>query len=210
MKQLPLSLFLKLYEEKYILSKDGKVFDKNKLCYKAPTITGNKKKYVIAYIRKDKHQYHEYLHRLLAFKFIENPNNYNYVNHLDNNGLNNNITNLEWVTDIQNKIHFQKFHNIKPNIYYREDKIKRVIIKIIPVTINKYADTFRQLIKIANENNGNYTLACRKLNISRYWGWLVLKKYNKVKIKRKVIYVPVTKKCKRQIFTDKINDYHLV
>jgi hypothetical protein len=36
------------------------------------------------------------IHRLVAEAFIENPNNYEQVNHLDFNTINNNLDNLEW------------------------------------------------------------------------------------------------------------------
>ena len=38
------------------------------------------------------------IHRLLALTFIPNPNNYNSINHKDENKLNNNLDNLEWCT----------------------------------------------------------------------------------------------------------------
>ena len=38
------------------------------------------------------------IHRLVAKYFIENPNNYPVVNHIDENRQNNCITNLEWCT----------------------------------------------------------------------------------------------------------------
>lgn len=38
-----------------------------------------------------------YAHKLVAEYFIPNPNNYEYVHHKDENKLNNNIENLEWV-----------------------------------------------------------------------------------------------------------------
>lgn len=49
-------------------------------------------------LRKNKIQKHKLLHRLIASAFISNPNNLPYVNHKDENKLNNSIDNLEWCT----------------------------------------------------------------------------------------------------------------
>ena len=45
------------------------------------------------------------VHRLLALAFIENSENKSDVNHKDKNKLNNNITNLVWMTRRENNIH---------------------------------------------------------------------------------------------------------
>lgn len=48
------------------------------------------------------------LHRLLAENFIPNPENKPHINHIDNNGLNNSLSNIEWVTHSENMLHSQK------------------------------------------------------------------------------------------------------
>ncbi len=45
------------------------------------------------------------VHRLVAICFIDNPNNYKPVNHLDGNKQNNRVGNLEWNSDKQNVRH---------------------------------------------------------------------------------------------------------
>lgn len=47
----------------------------------------------------------KYIHRLLAEAFIPNPLGLPEVNHIDGNRQNNALSNLEWVTGQQNKIH---------------------------------------------------------------------------------------------------------
>jgi hypothetical protein len=53
------------------------------------------------------------MHRLVANAFIENKNNKLYVNHKDGDKLNNDISNLEWVTNSENMLHYHNEIKVK-------------------------------------------------------------------------------------------------
>ena len=55
------------------------------------------------------------VHRLIAKAYIPNPNNYTMINHIDGNKLNNNMNNLEWVTNQENRNHAIK-NNLTKNL----------------------------------------------------------------------------------------------
>lgn len=48
------------------------------------------------------------VHRLIAIHFIEKVIDKNYINHIDGNKLNNEISNLEWCTIKENNYHAKK------------------------------------------------------------------------------------------------------
>jgi len=49
-----------------------------------------------------------YVHRILGFAFVANPEDKPMINHIDGNKLNNSIDNLEWVTHSENMKHAYK------------------------------------------------------------------------------------------------------
>jgi hypothetical protein len=73
------------------------------------------------------------LHRIIAETFIPNPENLPQVNHIDGNKLNNDISNLEWVTSQDNIIHAYNHNLIHPALginrnvgHFVEEDIKRI------------------------------------------------------------------------------------
>lgn len=60
------------------------------------------------------------IHRLVALTYIPNPDNKEYVNHIDGNKLNNSVSNLEWATHCENETHafINKLKCRKPVIQY--------------------------------------------------------------------------------------------
>lgn len=66
-------------------------------------------------------------HRLVAEYFIPNPENKPCVNHIDGDKLNNDITNLEWVTYSENTVHAYSTGLTKPNFADHSEKIDNFI-----------------------------------------------------------------------------------
>jgi len=65
-----------------------------------------------------------YAHRLVAEHFLDNPNNLPVVNHIDGDKLNNNVSNLEWVSYSDNTKHAHDNRLIKERKkaeYYKEN-----------------------------------------------------------------------------------------
>ena len=65
-----------------------------------------------------------YAHRLVAEHFLKNPNSLPIVNHKDGNKLNNQLSNLEWVSYSENTKHAHDNNLIKQvskREYYKED-----------------------------------------------------------------------------------------
>lgn len=52
--------------------------------------------YNVVVLTVDKKKYYKKVHRLVAEAFISNPNNYSYVNHINENKSDNRVENLEW------------------------------------------------------------------------------------------------------------------
>ena len=61
--------------------------------------------YIQVHLIKDKKMKNFLLHRLVAITFIENYNDYEFINHIDGNKENNSLNNLEWCDRSYNILH---------------------------------------------------------------------------------------------------------
>ena len=95
--------FVKGFEGLYSVTDDGRVFSHRRNRELKPKI--DRYGYKVVALSKDGHTTHTTVHRLVAIAFLEKPLGKNNVNHIDENKLNNNISNLEWVTVAENCNH---------------------------------------------------------------------------------------------------------
>lgn len=65
------------------------------------------------------------VHRAVAEAFIDNPNNYELVNHLDGNKFNDFVLNLEWTNSSMNMEHTY-LQNLNNKVKYTENQIRNV------------------------------------------------------------------------------------
>lgn len=92
------------YVGRYQITTWGRVYSIDKKMFITPQET--KKGYLrVDLINENGMRKHYKVHRLVAKAFIKNPDNKPQVNHIDGNKHNNSISNLEWVTDEENKLH---------------------------------------------------------------------------------------------------------
>lgn len=86
---------LKNYEKTHLINKDTqKIYSIIKRKVLKGTINGGYLKYSLK--NADGIVKTRTYHRLLMETFVENPNNYPCINHIDGNKLNNSLDNLEW------------------------------------------------------------------------------------------------------------------
>lgn len=82
--------------------------DNNRRLAKYLTPTAIRKGYLKVCLWNGGERIERYVHRLVASAFIENPGHLPQVNHKDGDPANNEVSNLEWVTNAQNQTHARR------------------------------------------------------------------------------------------------------
>ena len=94
------------FDDYFKISNFGNVYSKRTNRILSTTIT--KRGYVTLSTKiggRSGKSYNFRIHRLVAEAFIDNPEMYKQVNHIDCNKTNNNVSNLEWCSQEQNTEH---------------------------------------------------------------------------------------------------------
>lgn len=105
---------IKGYENLYLISSFGNV-----KTLKTNNVSNGWKHNKLGYrkfrLYKDGKYKDEFIHRLVAINFLDNYLNKRCVNHIDNNPSNNNLNNLEFVTQKENMIHSSNQNRMNGN-----------------------------------------------------------------------------------------------
>lgn len=94
----------------YEISNYGKIRNKKTGRIRKTTINNKGYEQILVYINKKPKSY--YVHRVVANNFIDNPNNFKEINHMDENKLNNKIDNLEWCDSKYNLLYGTRVQRI--------------------------------------------------------------------------------------------------
>ena len=119
-----------------------------------------RKHYLFVGLNKGEQRTLRNIHRLVAEAFVPNPHNYEYVNHKDEDKLNNLADNLEWCTH-------------KYNTHYGKNKrSKRVAQMDMQGNVIAEFESTRDAAKVMGVDHVSIAAACRgKTKIIRGYRW---------------------------------------
>lgn len=122
--------------------------------------------------------YRKVIHRLVAEAFIPNPENKPQVNHIDGDKTNNNVNNLEWVTQSENMKHAfntrLEIHGMKNRKHTNESKNK-MRKTIICVETGKIYNGLIEAEKLLGISTKQISKCLRKVNKTAggfHWNYL--------------------------------------
>lgn len=141
--------------EFYEITPEGNVFSKRDKRELKGCIDKCGYKKVSPRINNEKYQLK--VHRLVAIKYIPNPNNLPQVNHKDGNKLNNHVDNLEWCSAKQNINHAHQT-GLSSNKHLKK-KVKQIDAKTNDV-IATYP-SYREASKATGVSETNISAICR-------------------------------------------------
>lgn len=159
-----------IYGEQYEVSNNGMV--RNKLTGHILKPQEDSKGYLRVRLSLHDKKATAKVHRLVAIAFIPNPYGKPQVNHKDTDKHNNNVWNLEWVTNGENQIHAYK-HG-KNYVTGFAGRKKRPVCKL-DLNTGEIIETYKSLADAGRENGLHDTNIHKVLNGTRSscggFGW---------------------------------------
>ena len=119
------------------------------------------------------------VHRLVALTFMPNPDNLPFINHKDENSLNNNVNNLEWCTQQYNcnyGTHNQRMAETLRKTAYQKRKV--VQLSLTGEYLNTF-DCIKNAAKALGISHSSVSLCCRgRQPYLCGYKWMYLEDYN--------------------------------
>lgn len=154
------------YDERYLVYSNGMLYNSKYEKFVIPGGNGKKSKYLsYNFYPNKKKTIKVYIHRLVAEHFLENPNALRDVHHKDSNPLNNDVSNLQWLSHKDNcslKITLKPLELIsqRPNAYLTKIKTGQYILSYKGKHAPKIRKYVGRSLEDAREIRDNYFQQC--------------------------------------------------
>lgn len=180
------------YEETYMVSSFGRVMSKHRIVRNRYSVKEVQPRLLNPHITHRRKDYRMYelkvwkgsvgrtllLHKAIATAFIDNPNDYKEIDHIDGNPLNNHISNLRWCdhsTNVNNSITRQRQSNAKRGLY-NTPKSKSVVQILEGKLINTYP-SLSEAERNGFKHSKIHLCCCGKRNKHKGYQWMYLSDY---------------------------------
>lgn len=151
--------YIKGFENLYMINPSGEIYSMitNKIIKPRKDSGG----YLSVSLRKDGKSYQILVHRLVAIQFLDNPKNYRYINHKDEDKTNNNVNNLEWCE--------ASYNSNYNNMITKTNKLNKGFRIRVTNIVNNISHNFNTIREAAKELNLSYASLTRVLHTKQLY-----------------------------------------